>query len=202
MPEPGGGAGGRRRIRAEQRESPPPAAPSGIRRLLRPAEALRREALSLDAADPNGLLAMAGGLYMYAVEESGKALLSESLPEKGNIISVRRQATFDSRKNLETAHKALSKECWPTADGYSDPTYSDPIYFDTGTTFNAGFPARLSMLCLDMDRNGELVESIPASVELLEDALPAMGRVAKKWDANGRTAGMGGGEARSGREAT
>lgn len=190
MPESAEGAGRHQRISVEQRESLLDAVLAGIRRLLRSAEALRREALSPDAADPDGLLAVAGGLYTYAVEEYGKALLIESLPEKGGIISVPYREIFGSHgKKFEAALKDLPVECSAIGAGVFDPHIFDPRIFDTG--LQATFQGRMRLLYLDMDRKGgPIVEDTP-DARMLAGALSGLDQALARKE-RGRPAKAGG----------
>ena len=92
------------------------------------------------------------------------------------------------------ARGALPKECQSAEDGYFDPAH-----FDMGTILNATFPVRMSTLYLDMDRNGRPVESIPATVQLLEGVLAGMEQGVGGWEARRRPNAADDSEARSGR---
>ena len=204
MPEPGSAATSdcdeRRQITGGQRRRLQDGILAGIRRILASARALHSAAAGRDQPDSDGLLAVAVGLYTYAFEEYGKLLLVSSLHEKDGVISVPYRDIFRShRKKFEAARKALPEECWSAADGYFDPAYFDPAYFDTGTRLNATFPARMSLLYLDIDSSGEPAAPIPASATLLKNALSGMERATKEWEARNRPAGAGDKGARRGR---
>ena len=159
---------------------------SGIRRLLGSSEALRRAAASAGEPDSGGLLTVAGGLYTYAVEEYGKLLLLESLPEKGGAVSVPYREIFRSHgKKFEAALGALPADCGRLARGIFDPRIFDPRIFDTEVT-EATFFTRMSMLYTDIDRSGR--PSAPRRVDagLLEKALRGLEQAAAEWEASNR----------------
>ena len=177
-------AAAHRKITAEQRRRLEDAILSGIRRLLASSRALHGTTTGSGPPDSDGLLAVAAGLYTYAFEEYGKLLLVERLPEKGGVVSVPYREIFRSHgKKFEAARGALPKKCWSAEGGFFDPTF-----FDTWSSLSATFPARMSMLYLDMDGNGEPVVSIPPRPMLLESALSGMERAVDEWAARNRPA--------------
>lgn len=191
MPEPDDAqAAAHRKITAEQRRRLEDAVLSGVRRILASSRVLHGAAAGRSQSDSDGLLAVAAGLYTYAFEEYGKLLLVARLPEKGGVVSVPYREIFRSHgKKFEAARKALPKECWSAKAGFFDPTFFDPTFFDTRSSLSATFPARMSMLYLDMDGNGEPVVPIPPRPKLLESALTGMERAVEEWAARNRTVG-------------
>lgn len=186
------------RISGRQRKILRDAALAAARRLSGSAEALRRAASPPGAPDPDGLLAAAGALYTYAVEEYGKALLLGSLPEKGGIVSVPYREIFRShRKKLDAALADLPLECRMLRRGIFDPDIFDPDIFDVG--LQAGFSGRTSLLYLDMGRNGDPIERSAPDAEMLEDALCSLGQAVARKER--RLAAGTGGAARRGLEA-
>ena len=122
---------------------------SGVRGLLSSAALLCRGAASSGADLPAGLLAAAGGLYTYALEEYGKLLLLDSLTEKGGIVSVPLQEMFRRHgKKFKAALDSLPKECRLLGGGPHGPRLpcAEPL--------EATFPGRTSMLYTDIGRNG------------------------------------------------
>lgn len=191
MSEQDGGAAGRQRITGRQRESLLDAALASVRRLLASANALCRAASSSDAPDPAGLLAVAAGLYTYALEEYGKLLLVERLPEKGGVVSVPRREIFGShQKKFNAAVEDLPTECSALKRGIFDPGIFDPGIFDTG--MQASFPSRTRLLYLGMDRNGDPVAPPPPDAEMFTRALCCLERAVVAEKGRGRTTGAGG----------
>ena len=117
------------RINGGQRETLQGDVLAGVRSLLRSASILLAAAASPGEPDPRGLLTASGALYTYAVEEYGKLLLIESLPEKGGIVSVPYREIFRSHgKKFEAALGALPAECARLSAVRSIPPCSIPPY--------------------------------------------------------------------------
>ena len=211
MPESGGapptaaaGDGGRRRITARQRRRLEDAALSGIGRILASSRFLHGATTGRSLPDSDGLLAVAAGLYTYALEEYGKLLLVGRLPEKGGIISVPYRAIFRSHgKKFEAAREALPKGCWSAEAGIFDPRIFDPRIFDprifdprifdTRGSLEATFHSRTSSFYLDIEHSGDPVKPIPMKAGLLGSALSGMERTVKECEAYNRPTGLGGG---------
>lgn len=190
-PARGRGAGGapadagHLRITAAQRRSLQDAVLAGIGRLLASAEALRREADSAGAPEPGGLLAVAGGLYTYAVEEYGKLLLLEGLPEKGGCASVPYAEIFRRHgKKFKAAHGALPQECRRLGRGLFDPAIFGPRIFDTEAA-EATFSGRTSMLYTDIGLSGSPRVARRPDAKMLEKALRGLERAVTEWEARG-----------------
>ena len=162
----------------------------GVRRLSRSAKALRSAASSPGASDPDGLLTVAGGLYTYAVEEYGKALLIESLPEKGGIVSVPYGEIFRShQKKFDAAFKDLPAECSMLSQGIFSPIIFSPIIFSTG--LEASFSSRTRLLYLDMDRNGDPIAQDPPDAKALARALCGFEQSVTRRVVHARLVGIG-----------
>ena len=159
--------------------------------LLRSARALLDASASPDEPDSGGLLAVAGGLYTYAVEEYGKLLLLGSLPEKGGIVSVPYLDIFRShRKKFDAALENLPADCGQLKWGIFDPAIFDPAIFNTG--IDASFASRASLLYLDMDPDGRPVApDIPDRGQLAK-AIGGLERAVAEWISQGRPEGQGG----------
>lgn len=185
---------GHLRITAARRRSMQDAVLAGIGRLLASAEALRREAASAGASEPGGLLAVAGGLYTYAVEEYGKLLLLEGLPEKGGIVSVPHAEIFRRHgKKFKAAHEALPQECRWLGRGLFDPAIFDPRIFDTEAA-EATFSGRTSLLYTDIGRTGNPRVARRPDAKMLEKALRGLERAVAEWEARGGAEPYTGGE--------
>lgn len=196
LPEPDGApaAATHRKITAKQRHRLEDAVLSGIRRILASSRALHGAAAGRSRPDSDGLLAVAAGLYTYAFEEYGKLLLVERLPEKGGVVSVPYREIFRSHgKKFEAARGALPKECWSAVEGYIGSSYIGSARVGMVTALDATFRARMSMLYIDMDSNGDPAEAILVSPQLLENALTGMDRAVEEWEARNKLAGQGGG---------
>lgn len=172
MAEPGGAvpATGHRRIAGGQRQRLQEAAQSGVGRLPASTEIIRHSAASPNAPDPDGLLTVAGGLRASAMEECGRLLLPEQLPEKGGVVPVPHQETFRKHgKKFKAALDALPKERRLQEMGMLDPGIFGAGVFDAAATETALF-GRTSMPCTGIARNDELGAPGRPDAVLLEEA--------------------------------
>ena len=173
-------------ISAEQRVALQGAVLAGVRSLLRSARILLDAAASPGGPDPRGLLTAAAGLYTYAVEEYGKMLLLESLPEKGDNVSVPYREIFRShRKKFEAALGALPTDCGRLTRGIFDPRIFDPRIFDTEVT-EATFFTRMSLFYTDIGRSGRLSTPRRLDAKLLGRALQGLEQAATEWEARNK----------------
>ena len=187
------------RISGGQRKALQGAVLAGVQSLSRSARILLDAAAAPDEPDPGGLLTAAGGLYTYAVEEHGKLLLLESLPEKGGIVSVPYREIFRSHeKKFEAAFKDLPADCAQLKWGLFDPHLFDPRLFDTG--LGAGFAGRTNLLYIDIVHDGRFVAPDVPDPEQLAKAVAGLKEAVEKRAAQGGLAGpavaqsgMGGG---------
>lgn len=170
------------RISGVQRQRLQDSILAGIGRLLDSSKTLLADA-SPDAPDSGGPLAVAGGLYTYALEEYGKLLLIRSLPEKGGSVSVPYREIFRSHsKKFRAALDALPYECRLLGGGIFDPRIFDPRIFDTDV-LEATFSARASQFYTDIDRGGEPAASRRPRAKTLEKAPRGLERAAAEWEA-------------------
>ena len=184
-------AAGHVRISGGQRKALQGAVLAGVQSLSRSARILLDAAAAPGEPDPGSLLTAAGGLYTYAVEEYGKMLLLESLPEKGGIVSVPYREIFRSHeKKFEAAFKDLPADCAQLKWGLFDPRLFDPDLFDTG--LGAGFAGRTNLLYLDMVPDGRFVAPDIPDPELLTKAVAGLKEAVEKRAAQGGPAGPGG----------
>lgn len=154
---------------------------SGIRGLLSSVAVLFREATSSGAAFPARLLAAAGGLYTYALEEYDKLLLFDSLPEKGGVVSVPLPEMFRKHgKKFRAALEALPEECG-LLEG--DPSVS---HFPCTKSLGATFSARTSLLYTDIGRNGGPSAPRRPDARMLEKAMHELERTIAEREARGR----------------
>lgn len=174
------------RINGEQRVALQGAALAGVRSLLRSASILLGAAASPGEPDPHGLLTASGALYTYAVEEYGKLLLIESLPEKGGIVSVPYREIFRSHgKKFKAALGTLPAECGQLARGIFDPRIFDPRIFDAEMT-EATFFTRMSLLYTDIGRSGRPSTPRRLDAKLLRKALQGLEQAVAEWEACNR----------------
>ena len=174
-------AAGHRRISGRQRLRMQYAILSGVRGLLSSAALLCRGAASSGADLSAGLLAAAGGLYTYALEEYGKLLLLDSLPEKGGIVSVPLLEMFRRHgKKFGAALDSLPEECRLLGGGPTGPRLpcAEPL--------EATFPGRTSMLYTDIGRNGEPSAPRRPDAKMLEKALRGLDRAVAEREARRR----------------
>ena len=177
------------------------AALAGVRRLLDSVSFLCCRADPGRAApDSDGLLTVAGGLYISALAEYGKLLLIESLPEKEGNVSIPYLDIFRTHhKKIEAAIAELPPECAQLKYGVFDPWLFDPHLFDT--RLDVRFPRRAHTLYLDMKCDGSPVVPGPPDPGQLRSAIDGLeGAVARREAqsraeerAGCRPAGRGGG---------
>lgn len=147
------------------------------------------------AAYPGGprwasLLAAAGALCTYGLEEYGKMLLLGRHLEKGGIVSV-------PYREFEAAFIALPPDCALMTRGPFDP--GPPCFRQHGSRLDASFASRTHLLYLDMTRDGDPAAPDAPDPEQLGRAVGGPERAAVELAAKGWTAGPGraapGGEA-------
>ena len=161
---------------------------AGIRRLLASVKALLDAAATPGSPDPDGLLAVAGGLYTYALEEYGKAILLDALPEKGGAVSVPYREIFRThRKKFDAAIDELPAECNTLRPGIFDPRIFDRRIFDVG--LSASFSSRTRLFYLDMSRSGGPIMPATPSAKVLAGALCGLERAVAGREARGRLTG-------------
>ena len=194
MPDPNVGAPftNPMQISGERRKRLQDAALVGVQRLLDSVTILCNPTYSSrNAPDPDGLLTVAGGLYISALAEYGKMLLIQSLPEKEGYVQVPYLDIFRTHhKKIEAAVAELPPDCALLKYGVPDPYLFDPHLFDTRP--DARFPRRTHALFLDMKCDGSPAVPSPPDLEQLKRAVDLLSQAVAKREAQGGAERRGG----------
>lgn len=99
--------------------------------------------------DNDGILQIAGALYIHAVEEYGKYLYVKNLPSNSGIVEVERSPFRDHNFKIELARKNLPADCFVLKQGnYGSASYSQASY---NVHEVPDWPTRLTIFNTDLE---------------------------------------------------
>jgi len=112
----------------------------------------------------DGILQIAGALYIHAVEEYGKYLYVQNLPSTQGIVVVERSQFYNHNFKINLAQNDLPNDCFDLKQGsYGSASYSQASY---NVHEVADWKTRLTIFNTDLEdgRTPQLPEVNPADL--------------------------------------